>query len=68
MSKVFADESFVIENIKVEGIQRIDVGTVYNDLPVSEGDTLYMSETPEIIRELYATGNYSYIELLREGN
>lgn len=68
VGNAFADESFVIENIKVEGIQRIDVGTVYNDLPVSEGDVLYMSETPEIIRELYATGNYSYIELLREGN
>ncbi|MFA6038017.1 MAG: outer membrane protein assembly factor BamA [Legionellales bacterium] len=64
----FADDYFVIKDIKVEGLQRIDVGTVYNDLPVSVGDTLYMSETPEIIRELYATGNYSNISLAREGN
>jgi outer membrane protein insertion porin family len=67
-SRVFAEDSFIINNIEVEGIQRIDVGTVYNDLPVSVGDRLYMSETPEIIRELYATGNYSNIVLAREGN
>ncbi len=64
----FADDSFIIEDIQVEGLQRIDVGTVYNDLPVSIGDRLYYDETPEIIRELYATGYYSNIELYSENN
>lgn len=64
----FAQDSFVVQNIRVEGLQRIDVGTVYNDLPISIGDTLYVDETPEIIRELYETGNFSNVVLSREGN
>lgn len=60
--------SFVIEDIEVEGLQRIDVGTVYNDLPIGVGDRLYYDETGEIIRELYETGYYSNIVLSQEDN
>jgi outer membrane protein insertion porin family len=61
-------DPFVIEDIRVEGLQRIDVGTVYNDLPISVGDTLYPADTVDIIRTLYATGYYTNINLEREGN
>jgi outer membrane protein insertion porin family len=64
----FADAPFVVEDIRVEGLQRIDVGTVYNDLPIGVGDVFYPSESAEIIRELYATGYYSNIVLSHQGN
>ncbi|HLF66729.1 MAG TPA: hypothetical protein VI522_03855, partial [Gammaproteobacteria bacterium] len=67
-SERYYSDRFIVEDIRVEGLQRIDVGTVYNDLPINVGDTFENSETIEVIRTLYATGNYSDIELAREGN
>ena len=64
----YSNDRFVVEDIRVEGLQRIDVGTVYNDLPINIGDTFEPSESISVIRTLYATGNYSNIDLSREGN
>ncbi len=60
--------SFVVENIEVEGIKKITLGTVLSYLPVNVGETLELERTPEIIRELYSTGFFDNIELLRRDN
>ena len=39
-SFLWAAEPFVVKDIRVEGIQRTDAGTVFNYLPVKVGDTL----------------------------
>ena len=36
----FAVEPFVIKDIKIEGLQRTEPGTVFNYLPVQVGDTM----------------------------
>ena len=36
----FAMEPFVIKDIKIEGLQRTEPGTVFNYLPVQVGDTM----------------------------
>ncbi len=38
-SNVYAVQEFVIEDIRVEGLQRITPGTVFNYLPMKVGDT-----------------------------
>ena len=58
-------ESFVVENIEVEGIKKITIGTVFSYLPVNVGETLDLERTPEVIRELYSTGFFDDIKLLR---
>ncbi len=60
--------SFKVDEIKVEGLQRVDVGTVYNDLPIKVGDTFFLSESGEVIRALFQTGYYSDVKLARDGN
>lgn len=61
-------ESFVVENIEVDGIKKITVGTVFSYLPINVGESLDLERTPEIIRELYSTGFFDDIELLRRDN
>ena len=61
-------ESFVVEEIEVEGIKKITLGTVFSYLPVNVGETLDVERSPEIIRELYSTGFFDDIELLRRDN
>jgi outer membrane protein insertion porin family len=61
-------DSFVISDIRVEGLQRISEGTVYSYLPLNRGDRLTPSGTRSAIRELYRTGFFQDIEFGREGN
>ena len=59
---------FTVGNIKVEGLQRISEGTVFNYLPVSIGDRLDPRKEREAIRALYATGFFRDVELRRQGS
>ena len=59
---------FVIQDLRVEGLQRISEGTVYNYLPLDRGDTLNSSSARAGIRELYRTGFFRDISMRREGN
>jgi outer membrane protein insertion porin family len=61
-------DGFVVGDIKVEGLQRISEGTVYNYLPVNIGDRLDLRRQQEAIRALFSTGFFRDIELRRDGN
>jgi outer membrane protein insertion porin family len=61
-------ESFVVEDIEVIGIKKIAVGTVLSYVTINVGETLDVERSPEIIRELYSTGFFDNIELLRRDN
>ena len=63
-----AADSFMISDIRVEGLQRISEGTVYNYLPLGPGDELTPSNARAAIRELYRTGFFQDISLDREGS
>jgi len=61
-----AFEPFVIQRIRVEGLQRISEGTVFNYLPVREGDILDERRSAEVIRALYKTGFFKDVRLERD--
>ncbi|MBM5811866.1 MAG: outer membrane protein assembly factor BamA [Gammaproteobacteria bacterium] len=61
------DGDFVVGDIRVEGLQRISEGTVYNYLPVNIGDRLDARRAQEALRALFATGFFRDIELRRDG-
>src|SRR4030088_1256232 len=62
------DADFTVGDIRVEGLQRVTEGTVYNYLPVNIGDHLTGTRVREAIRALYATGFFRDVQLRREGN
>jgi outer membrane protein insertion porin family len=63
-----AQESFTVGDIRIEGLQRISEGTVFNYLPVNIGDHLDGARIGEAMRALYATGFFRDVELRRDGN
>jgi len=65
-TSVFAAR-FWISDIRVEGLQRIAAGTVFNYLPVQVGDTTTDAITAGIIRALYATGFFKDVRVERDG-
>ena len=61
-----ADESFVVVDIRVEGIQRTEAGTVFSYLPVKVGDTLDTAKATAAVKALYATGFFKDVKLKAE--
>jgi outer membrane protein insertion porin family len=59
---------FTVGDIKIEGLQRISEGTVFNYLPVNIGDQLTPERLREALRALYATGFFRDVALSRDGN
>src|SRR3989344_1430835 len=66
MSASQAMESFVIKDIRVEGLQRISAGTVFNYLPVKIGDTLTEKKSQDAVRALFKTGFFRDVHLERD--
>ncbi len=63
-----ASDNFTVGDIRIEGLQRISEGTVFNYLPVNIGDKLDGQRIGEAMRALYATGFFRDVELRRDGN
>ncbi len=63
-----AIEPFVIRDIRVEGIQRTEAGTIFSYLPVKVGDTLTDERVAQAIRALFATGFFRDVSLERDGD
>ena len=61
-------QSFVVEDVRVTGLQRITEGTVFNYLPIEVGDTLTPARSRDAIRELYESGFFQDISFGRDGN
>lgn len=61
-------ETFIVEDIRVEGIQRVSAGTVFSYMPVKVGQEFSESRYAEAIRALYKSGFFKNIRLERQGN
>ncbi|NEX59764.1 outer membrane protein assembly factor BamA [Noviherbaspirillum galbum] len=59
---------FVVKDIRVEGIQRTEAGTVFSYLPVRVGDTYTDEKGVAAIKALYATGFFKDVRLEVEGD
>jgi outer membrane protein insertion porin family len=63
-----AIDPFVVEDIKVEGLERVSSGTVFNYLPVKVGDEVDDEIAREAIKALFATGFFEDVVLSRDGS
>jgi len=61
-------DAFIVSDIRVEGLQRISEGTVFNYLPVDANELLTASKARQAIRALFRTGFFSAVDLEQEGD
>ena len=64
---VLAFDPFQIKDIRVEGIQRTEAGTVFSYLPVKVGDTMNDEKAAAAIKTLFATGFFKDVRLEIDG-
>src|SRR5258706_3347724 len=63
-----AFEPFQVKDIRVQGIQRTEAGTVFSYLPVKVGDTIDQERATSAIKTLYATGFFKDVRLEQDGD
>ena len=65
---VHAADSFVVKDIRVEGLQRVEPGTVFSYLSVQVGDTFTEEKGAEAIKALYSTGFFRDVQIQAQGD
>ena len=63
-----ANERFIIDDIILKGLQRVDTGTIYAYLPFEVGDIFDTSMTPQIIKTLFKSKFFNDIIIERNDN
>ncbi len=58
--------AFTVKDIRVEGVQRTDPGTVFSYLPIKVGETLTAEKAQQALRALFATGFFKDVRLEAE--
>ncbi len=59
----YAFDPFVVKDIRIEGIQRTEAGTIFSYLPVKVGETMTDDKAAQAIRSLFATGFFKDVSL-----
>jgi len=63
-----ADKSFIISDIKVKGLQRVELGTFFTFLSIRVGEKIDEERIPGIIRSIYRSGSFDDVEILHDGS
>lgn len=63
VGSAWAVEPFVLKDIRVEGLQRTDAGTVFAALPFRIGDTYTDEKGSAALRALFATGLFKDVRI-----
>lgn len=64
----WAAEPFAVRDIRVEGLQRVESGTVFASLPVRVGETYTDEKGAAAIRALFALGLFKDVRLETQGD
>ena len=65
---VLAFDPFVVKDIRVEGVQRTEAGTVFSYLPIKVGERIDDDRASQAVKALYATGFFRDVRLERQGD
>ena len=64
---IFAAENLRVSDIKVEGLQRIDPGLIFNNIPFEIDDLIEDIDFSKSISLIYKTGQFKDVAIEREG-
>jgi len=64
----WAIDPFVVRDIRVEGVQRTEAGTIFSYLPIKVGDRITDERISDAVKALYATGFFRDVRLEAQGD
>ena len=66
--QMLLSQPFVVTDIRVQGLQRIPVAKVFRMLPFAVGESFDPSRVPQIIHNVFASGDFENVEMRRLGD
>jgi len=63
-----AFDEFLITDIRIVGLQRVSIGSIFTSIPVSVGDKMNQGKVSEITRALFSTAQFNDIQIAKDGN
>jgi len=61
-------KTFIISDIQVNGLQRVELGTFFTYLSIRVGERMTEERLPSIIRSIYRSGAFDDVEAMHEGS
>ena len=65
---VMSEESWVINDIRISGLQRVSAGSIFNVMPIAVGDRVDVYDLQTTAKTIFQTEQFDDIQLGREGN
>ena len=65
---LFAFDEFLVNDIRIIGLQRVSTGSIFNVIPISVGDRIDLRKSTDIVRSLFSTEQFDDIQISKDGN
>ena len=62
-SNLVFSSSWIIEDIRISGLQRVSAGSIFAEIPVTIGDSIEQDEIIEISKSIFSTGQFDDIQI-----
>ena len=62
------DEKWLVEDIRISGLQRVSAGSIFNVLPLAVGDNVDSYDLQNAAKVVFKTGQFDDIQVGRDGN
>ena len=67
-SASWAFDPFTVRDIRVEGVQRTEAGTIFSYLPIKVGERIDDEKVAQAVKALYATGFFRDVRIEAQGD
>ena len=67
MSALNATAEMLVDDIRIEGLQRVSLGSVLDTVPITIGDRIDKRDYQRVIKTLFSTGQFDDIQLRAVG-
>ena len=61
-------DEFLISDIRIVGLQRVSIGSIFNVIPIGVGDKMNSRKSSDITRSLFSTEQFDDIQIGKDGN
>ena len=60
---VSSEETWIVEDIRISGLQRISAGSIFSNIPITIGDKVSLEDIQNITKSIFGTGNFDDIQI-----
>ena len=60
---VSSNEAWVVNDIRISGLQRVSAGSIFNVMPIAVGDTVDVYDLQTTAKTIFKTGQFDDIQL-----